>query len=167
MKRFFSATAATALALSLVAAPWASAQQTPQNHGDQKPQAPQMALSAQRPDSGQHAQLEQKPGEPHTDVQQRGNLPQHTVVQQRDNGQQHVDMQQRPPVQQHAEMQPSGHWQHGQHYTGDRRGVSDWGRYHANPPPRGYEWVQDGNELVLISITSGIIASVLANAVYQ
>jgi Ni/Co efflux regulator RcnB len=64
-------------------------------------------------------------------------------------------------------MRPSGHWQHGQRYTGDRRVVSDWSRYHANRPPRGYEWVQDGNELVLISITSGIIASVLANAAYQ
>jgi Ni/Co efflux regulator RcnB len=44
--------------------------------------------------------------------------------------------------------------------------VSNWQYYHASPPPAGYEWVQDGNQLVLISIASGIIADVLANA-YQ
>jgi Ni/Co efflux regulator RcnB len=64
-------------------------------------------------------------------------------------------------------QQPSHEWRHGDRYTGSRRVVSNWSRYHANPPPQGYEWVQDGNELVLISITTGIIASVLANAVYQ
>jgi Ni/Co efflux regulator RcnB len=88
-------------------------------------------------------------------------------ARQRPQVQQHADVQQRAPIQQHAQIQESRHWQHGQRFSGDRHVVSDWGRYHANPPPRGYEWVQDGNELVLISITSGIIASVLANAVYQ
>jgi Ni/Co efflux regulator RcnB len=147
MKRFFTATAAGTLALSLLAAPLASAQQVPQNHDGQKPLPAHVAPQAQRPMPAQHTQQ-------HADVQ-------------RPVAQQHAEAQQRPPVQQHAELQPSGHWQHGQRYTGDRRVVSDWGHYHANPPPRGYEWVQDGNELVLISITSGIIASVLANAVYQ
>ena len=147
MKRLFAATAATTLALSLLGAPLASAQQMQQNHEDQKPQAAHAAPGQRPMQPAQHAQADQRNTQ-HTDMQ-------------------HAQVQQRPPVQQHAEMQPSGHWQHGQHYTGDRRVVSDWGRYHANPPPRGYEWVQDGNELVLISITSGIIASVLANAVYQ
>jgi Ni/Co efflux regulator RcnB len=148
MKRFFAATAASTLALALLAAPLASAQQMPQNHDDQKPQPAHAAPQAQRP----------MPPAQHT--QQQADV-------QRPALQQHAEAPQRPPVQQHAEAQPSGHWQHGQRYTGDRRVVSDWGRYHASPPPAGYEWVQDGNELVLISITSGIIASVLANAVYQ
>jgi len=149
MKRFFTATAASTLALSLLAAPLARAQQADQNHEDQKPQAAHEAPAGQRPvQPAQHAQVDQR-------------TPQHTDTQQRPVAQQHAQ------VQQHAQAQPSGHWQHGQHYTGDRRVVSNWSRYHANPPPAGYEWVQDGNELVLISITSGIIASVLANAVYQ
>jgi Ni/Co efflux regulator RcnB len=33
-------------------------------------------------------------------------------------------------------------------------------------PPSGYEYVRDGNQLVLISIASGVIASVLANSGY-
>jgi Ni/Co efflux regulator RcnB len=45
------------------------------------------------------------------------------------------------------------------------RGVQDWGRYHLEAPPPGYEWVQDGNELVLISISTGVIATVLANII--
>ena len=154
MKRFFTATAATTLALSLLAAPLASAQQMQQNHEDQKPQAAHESPGQRPMQPAQHAQANQRSPQP-TDMQQ------HAQVQQ------HADERQRPPVQQHAQMQPSGHWQHGQHYTGDRRVVSNWSRYHANPPPRGYEWVQDGNVLVLISITSGIIASVMANAIYQ
>jgi Ni/Co efflux regulator RcnB len=31
--------------------------------------------------------------------------------------------------------------------------------------PRGYRWVQSGNDAVLVGITSGIIASVLAGAI--
>jgi Ni/Co efflux regulator RcnB len=58
-------------------------------------------------------------------------------------------------------------WRHGDHYTGDRRVVTDWSRYHARQPPDGYEWVQDGSQLVLISIASGVIADVLLNAAYQ
>jgi Ni/Co efflux regulator RcnB len=33
-------------------------------------------------------------------------------------------------------------------------------------PPAGYEYVRDGNQLVLIAVASGIIASVLANSGY-
>lgn len=37
--------------------------------------------------------------------------------------------------------------------------------YHLRPAPRGYRWVRSGNDAVLIGVTSGIIASVLANAI--
>jgi Ni/Co efflux regulator RcnB len=159
MRRFFTAAAAGTLALSLLAAPLASAQQMQQNHEDQKTQDRNEAPSQRPMQPAQHAQADRSNAQ-HGDMQ-------HGDMQQHPQEQQHAQVQQRPPVQQHAQMDHSGHWQHGQRYTGDRRVVSDWGRYHANPPPRGYEWVQDGNELVLISITSGIIASVLANAFYQ
>jgi len=158
MKRFFTATAATGLALSMLTAPLAMAQQVPQGHSDDHSQATHMAPAQHAP--MQHAQVQT-----HTQVQT------HAMAQNRapqpPQGEQHAAMAPRPPVQQHVAEQSSHQWRHGDRYTGDRRVVSDWGRYHANPPPQGYEWVQDGNELVLISITSGIIASVLANAVYQ
>ncbi len=38
--------------------------------------------------------------------------------------------------------------------------------YHLKAPPRGYRWVQSGNDAVLIGITSGLVASVIANAVH-
>lgn len=37
--------------------------------------------------------------------------------------------------------------------------------YRLNTAPRGYRWVQSGNDAVLVGIASGIIASVIANAV--
>lgn len=37
--------------------------------------------------------------------------------------------------------------------------------YHLREAPRGYRWVQSGNDAVLIGITSGIVASVLANVI--
>jgi Ni/Co efflux regulator RcnB len=37
--------------------------------------------------------------------------------------------------------------------------------YHLRPAPRGYHWVRSGNDAVLIGVTTGIIASVLANAI--
>lgn len=33
------------------------------------------------------------------------------------------------------------------------------------PPPRGYRWVRSNNDAVLVGITSGIIASVIANQI--
>lgn len=43
--------------------------------------------------------------------------------------------------------------------------VIDSRRYHLRSAPRGYRWVQSGNDAVMIGITSGIIAMVLANAI--
>ncbi|WP_404712837.1 RcnB family protein [Sphingomonas sp. MMS24-J13] len=37
--------------------------------------------------------------------------------------------------------------------------------YRLHDAPRGYRWVQSGNDAVLVGITSGIVASVLANAI--
>ena len=36
--------------------------------------------------------------------------------------------------------------------------------YRLNTPPRGYQWVRSGNDAVLVGITSGIVAAILANA---
>jgi Ni/Co efflux regulator RcnB len=62
----------------------------------------------------------------------------------------------------------SGHqWHRGDRYSGSRQVVTNWSTYHAQRPPAGYEYVRDGNNLVLIAIASGVVASVLANALYQ
>lgn len=44
--------------------------------------------------------------------------------------------------------------------------VVDYHRYrHLAPPPRGYQWVRSGNDAVLVAITTGIVASVIAGAI--
>jgi len=43
----------------------------------------------------------------------------------------------------------------------------DWHRYHGlKAPPRGYHYVRSGNDAVLIGITTGIVAAVIANAIH-
>jgi Ni/Co efflux regulator RcnB len=63
---------------------------------------------------------------------------------------------------QHGNAQ-QGNWHQGDHYNGGRQTV-DWHQHHLHQPPSGYEWVQSGNQFVLIAVTTGIIASIIANA---
>ena len=63
----------------------------------------------------------------------------------------------------HGHMAMQHEWHHGDRYTGHREVVSDWGRYHVHRPPPGYEWVHDGNQLVMIAIGTGLVASALAH----
>ena len=62
-------------------------------------------------------------------------------------------------------------WNKGQRF--DRRyaqnysQINDWRAYrgrHLYAPPRGYHWVRSGNDAVLVAVTGGLIASVLAGA---
>jgi Ni/Co efflux regulator RcnB len=54
-------------------------------------------------------------------------------------------------------------WHNGDRYNGARHQV-DWRSHHLRQPPNGYEWVQNGNDYVLIAIGSGIVAGIIANA---
>lgn len=61
-------------------------------------------------------------------------------------------------------------WNKGQRF--DRRYAQnyrqiDYRQYrgrHLYAPPRGYQWVQSGNDAVLVAITSGLIGAVLSGA---
>ncbi len=61
-------------------------------------------------------------------------------------------------------------WSKGQRfdrrYAQNYRVIGSPAAYHLRPAPRGYHWVQSGNDAVLIAITSGIVASVLAGAIH-
>lgn len=61
-------------------------------------------------------------------------------------------------------------WSRGQRfdhrYARNYRVIAAPRTYHLKPAPRGYHWVQSGNDAVLVGVTSGIIASVLANALH-
>lgn len=39
--------------------------------------------------------------------------------------------------------------------------VDDWRGHHLSAPPRGYHWVQSGNDYVLVAISTGIIMNFL------
>jgi Ni/Co efflux regulator RcnB len=60
---------------------------------------------------------------------------------------------------------PGGYndWHRGGYYHGPRYVVRDYGHYRLRPPPRGYEWVQQGGQFVLIAVASGVIADILLN----
>jgi Ni/Co efflux regulator RcnB len=53
-------------------------------------------------------------------------------------------------------------WRRGSRYYGPRVVYRDWGRYHLRRPPPGYEWVREGNRLVLIAAATGIIAELFS-----
>jgi Ni/Co efflux regulator RcnB len=79
---------------------------------------------------------------------------------------------QHPPPPPHPEPQhdaygpPHGGWHEGDHYNGERETV-DWHQHHLHQPPPGYEWVQSDNQFVLIAVTTGIIASIIASSAAQ
>jgi Ni/Co efflux regulator RcnB len=60
-------------------------------------------------------------------------------------------------------------WHKGQRFNQrevrNYRVINNYRQYRLREAPRGYRWVQSGNDAVLVGITSGIIASVLANAI--
>jgi Ni/Co efflux regulator RcnB len=41
--------------------------------------------------------------------------------------------------------------------------VSDWRGRHLSAPPRGYHWVQSGNDYLLVAIATGVILSLILN----
>jgi len=48
-------------------------------------------------------------------------------------------------------------------YRGGHYVVNDWHRDHLRPPPHGYHWVRsDNGDFLLVAISTGIIASIIA-----
>ena len=48
----------------------------------------------------------------------------------------------------------------------DYRVVNDYRAYRLTPPPRGYHYVRSGNDVVLVALTTGIIAGIIAGAIH-
>jgi Ni/Co efflux regulator RcnB len=60
-------------------------------------------------------------------------------------------------------------WQKGQrfdrHYARDYRVVQNYRANHRlYAPPRGYQWVQSGNDAVLVALASGLIGAIIGGA---
>ncbi|HEY9091981.1 RcnB family protein [Parasphingorhabdus sp.] len=50
-------------------------------------------------------------------------------------------------------------------YANNYRVINNPRAYRLSNAPRGHQWVQSGNDAVLIAITSGIIGAVIGNAI--
>jgi Ni/Co efflux regulator RcnB len=95
---------------------------------------------------------------------QRRDERQTTVVRQKPNGR--IVVNQRTVTRQ---PQFRSSWRKGERF--DRRQARnyrqiDYRQYRGlRAPPRGYRYYQSGNDAVLVGITSGVIASVIAGAI--
>ncbi len=49
------------------------------------------------------------------------------------------------------------------HYQQRQYVVDDWQARRLSRPPRGYQWVQTGNDYVLVAIATGIILQLMLN----
>lgn len=63
---------------------------------------------------------------------------------------------------------PEHNWHRGdrlpENYRSNQYVVSDWRGHHLRQPPRGYHWVQSGNDYVLTAIATGVIADLIINS---
>ena len=57
-------------------------------------------------------------------------------------------------------------WSYGQrmpsYYRSNQYVVSDYGRYGLRQPPRGYQYVRSGNDVVMTAIATGLVTAVIA-----
>jgi Ni/Co efflux regulator RcnB len=123
---------------------------------------------AQQMDHDQHDQGQHAPAQHDQHAQTQHVATQHAQGQH-EMAPAHDDHMAPPTHYSDNQMQNRGgdhQWHEGDHYNGGRQAV-DWRHHHLRQPPSGYEWVQNGNDYVLIAIGSGIIASIIANAMNQ
>lgn len=171
MKHLLKTTAAIGLALAFTA-PLAMAQTKPNPHPDDKIKTHDTA------NNNKVVKQDDKSANHDTTIQHQ------TIINQHPGGaspwapngfvQGHAPGDNRLPIYTQQGLQhdsyPAGgarQWHQGDRYDGPRNVVTNWDQYHLNRPPSGYEYVRNGNQFVLIAVTSGIIADVLANALSQ
>lgn len=53
-----------------------------------------------------------------------------------------------------------GHWERGHRYYGRNVVVYDYSGYRLRPPPRGYHWVRENNDFLLVAIATGVILDI-------
>lgn len=89
--------------------------------------------------------------------------------QQHQSPQRHTVAQKAPPKKAPERSQYRSDWKKGERFDSRKarnyRQI-DYRKYRGlKAPPRGYRYVQSGNDAVLVSISTGIIASIFANAI--
>jgi Ni/Co efflux regulator RcnB len=53
-----------------------------------------------------------------------------------------------------------GHWERGHRYYGRNVVVYDYGSYRLRQPPRGYHWVRENNDFLLVALATGVILDI-------
>lgn len=155
MKKFILA----AVAATLVATPTLAA--VPQNHGPQQNRQAPHAQKAQPNHNKGYDQRNQNRDRGHN--QDRG--------YNQNNG--YNQSQGRPGYQQQAykpaKVEYRNNWKKGQRfdsrYANNYRQIDYRQHRGLKAPPRGYNYVQSGNDVVLVAIASGIIGAVFANLI--
>ena len=70
-----------------------------------------------------------------------------------------------PQAGDHRGAGPDHNWVKGsrvpQQYRGNTYVVNDWRGHRLSAPPRGYHWIQNGGDYVLVAIASGVIAQII------
>lgn len=65
----------------------------------------------------------------------------------------------------HRGAGPNHNWVRGSRVPPQYRGynyvVNDWRGHRLSAPPRGYHWIQNGNDYLLVAIATGVIASLV------
>lgn len=150
MKKFIAA----ALVASLVTTPVMAAGYERDRGGDHRPTATQMKRDNRAP----AVQVKRDNRAPVAQVKHDNRS---SVTQYNRNT--------RPAAWQQQQVQSQKHqWKKGQkfdrRYASNYREIGNPRSYHLNNAPRGYHWVQSGNDAVLVGIATGIISAIVANA---
>ena len=71
----------------------------------------------------------------------------------------------RPDVRNHRGAGPDHRWVKGSRVPPQYRAhgyvVNDWRGHRLSAPPRGYHWIQNGGDYLLVAIASGVIAQIV------
>lgn len=69
----------------------------------------------------------------------------------------HRDYRRGPPPRYYGHR---GHWERGHRYDGPVYVVRDYGHYRLRPPPRGYHWVRNNSDYLLVAVATGVILDI-------
>lgn len=137
MKKTLNTLIAGLIATTMVATPALAAAPDRHNGPDNRPTTHQTQPSNQQSNANRN----------HTPQRQQAQAPQRHTQQQ---------------------QQQQRQWHRGERFDRNQARnygvIANPGTHRLNPAPRGYHWVRSGNDAVLVGITTGIIASVIANA---
>jgi Ni/Co efflux regulator RcnB len=68
----------------------------------------------------------------------------------------------------HRDDHGHGRWERGRALPPEYRDrghyVTDYRTYRLREPPRGYRWVRADNDFILVAVTTGLIADIVANS---